>query len=62
MNAVDYYRAYVEVQAAKQAERLSMKTELSTHEREKHMINVQIRQDNNVMAPKKWGNNLDIKA
>jgi hypothetical protein len=62
MDAVDYYRAYLEVQAAKQAERLSVKTELSTHEREKHMINVQVRQNNNVMAPRKWGSNLDVKA
>lgn len=62
MNSVDYYRVFLEIQAAKQAERLSMKTELATHEREKHMINVQVKENNNVMAPRKWGSNLDVKA
>jgi len=62
MSSVDYYRAYLEVQAVKQMERLSMKTELATHEREKHMLNVRDKQNNDVMAPRKWGSNLDVKA
>ena len=57
---VDYYELYQEVQSAKQAARLNMKTELATHEREKHDMNVEERKSS-MVAPS-VGSLLDMKA
>jgi len=60
MSTMDYYRVFQEVQSAKQLARTHMKTQISTHEREKHKVSNGETQ--NVMAPRKWGSNLDVKA
>ena len=39
-----------------------MQTQLATHEREKHFISANENRNNDVMAPRKWGSNLDVKA
>ena len=57
--AMDYYHIYQEVQAAKQAARLNVKTELTVHEREKHAMNVEERKSTMVAST---GSLLDIKA
>ena len=62
MSAIDYYRVYQEVQSAKHAVRVNMQTQLATHEREKHFISANENRNNDVMAPRKWGSNLDVKA
>ena len=62
MSAMDYYRVFQEVQSAKEVARVNVQTQLATHEREKHMISANENQNNDVMAPKKWGSNLDVKA
>ncbi len=58
--AMDYYHIYQEVQAAKQAARLNVKTELTVHEREKHAMNVEERKS--TMVASNIGSLLDIKA
>jgi len=62
MSSMEYYRVFQEVQSAKELARTHVQTQLATHEREKHMISSNENQNNNVMAPRKWGSNLDIKA
>ena len=56
---MDYYHIYQEVQAAKQAARLNVKTELTVHEREKHAMNVEERKSTMLAST---GSLLDIKA
>ena len=60
MSTMDYYRVFQEVQSAKQLARTHMKTQISTHERNKHEVSKS--ETSNVMAPRKWGSNLDVKA
>ena len=62
MSAMDYYRVFQEVQSAKHAARVNVQTQLATHEREKHFMAVNENMNNDVMAPRKWGSNLDVKA
>jgi len=57
---VDYYHVYQEVQSAKQAARLNMKTELATHEREKHQQSVQETSPSTSIGGKNVGSILDI--
>lgn len=62
MSSIEYYKVFQEVQAAKELARVNVQTQLATHEREKHMISANENQNNDVMAPRKWGSNLDVKA
>ena len=62
MSAMEYYRVFQEVQAAKELARTNIRTQLATHEREKHMISANENQNSNVTAPRKWGSNLDVIA
>ncbi len=59
---VDYYELYQEVQSAKQAARLNMKTELATHEREKHQESVQAISPSKSTGDKRVGSVLDISV
>ena len=60
MSSMDYYRVFQEVHAAKELARVNVQTQLATHEREKHKVSNGETQS--VMAPRKWGSNLDVKA
>jgi len=56
MDIYDYYRAYMEVQTAKRAQRVtavtdSMKNALDPRKNKSHPL-----------ADKKWGSNLDVRA
>jgi len=62
ISSMEYYRMYQEVQAAKQIARANLATTLATHEREKHNVSSNENISNDVMAPKKWGANLDVTA
>ena len=62
MSTMEYYRVFQEVQAAKELARVNVQTQLATHEREKHMVSANDNRNNDVMAPRKWGSNLDVIA
>ena len=60
LDKMSYYRLYQEVQSAKQAARMNIRKEVVSHEQKRD--HVRVNNDNNVMAPRKWGSNLDIIA
>ena len=62
MSTMEYYRVFQEVQAAKELARVNVQTQLATHERDKHMVSANDNRNNDVMAPRKWGSNLDVIA
>ena len=62
MSTMEYYRVFQEVQAAKELARVNVQTQLATHEREKHMVSANENRNNDVMAPRKGGSNLDVIA
>tara|TARA_Y100000310_G_scaffold179574_1_gene179532 strand:- start:1396 stop:1575 length:180 start_codon:yes stop_codon:yes gene_type:complete len=59
---MEYYKVFQEVRAAKELARVNVQTQLATHEREKHMVSANDNRNNDVMAPRKWGSNLDVIA
>ncbi len=62
MSTMEYYKVFQEVRAAKELARVNVQTQLATHEREKHMVSANDNRNNDVMAPRKWGSNLDVIA
>ena len=62
LSSMEYYRVYQEVQSVKQIARANLASTLAVHEREKHDVSTTENKNNDVMAPRKWGSNLDVTA
>ena len=57
LDRLSYYRLYQEVQMAKREVRMNIRREISLQELQKDS---RVKVEKNVMAPRKWGSNLDV--